>query len=83
MKIVIETNGMNVDTKISLNGKPIEGLKEFHFSMNPHRIRGGQRTIEGKCKMSMGFDGDYRSYFADDFRKFGEYLGSDGTAVKK
>lgn len=74
MKIVIETNGMNRDTTITLNGKKIEGLKEFSFSMNPHKMKGGNRIIEGKCKMNMGYDGDFRSYFADDFKKFGEYL---------
>ncbi len=82
MKIVIETNGMNAGTVISLNGKVIEKLLDFSFSMNPHREKSGKRIIEGKCKMSMGFDGDYRSYFADDFKKFSEYLKPDGTAVK-
>ena len=79
MKIEIDTDGMNAGTSIFLNGKKIEGLKEFSFSMNPHRERGGQRTIEGKCKMQMGFNGDFRSYFADDFRKFSEFLKPDGT----
>ena len=83
MEIIINTNGMTADTTITLNGKKIEGLREFSFSMNPHRNRGGQRQIEGKCNMGMAFDGDYRSYFADDFRKFSVYLKPDGTAVNK
>lgn len=85
MRIVIDTDGYTRNTQISINGKALKGIREFNFSMNPHRFRNGGISLQGKCKMQQIFEGDFRSYFAEDFRKMdevtkGENYGSEGSA---
>lgn len=67
MKLIIETDGLTKNTSIQINGKKIEGLKEFHFDMNSHKQREGY-VLEGKCKMVQFFEGDFRSVFGEDFK---------------
>lgn len=73
MRIIVDTDGTTDNTVISLNGEKMEGLKEFHFSMNPHKQRDGF-VIKGKCKMQVILNREFRSYFAGDFKKYDEVV---------
>lgn len=71
MKIEIETNGSTQQTVVLINGRPVENLVEFHFSMNPTRFHKHGST-QGKCKMQVGCRGNFMSYYGDDFKKYDE-----------
>lgn len=72
-EIKIITEGDVPSTEIFINGHRLDGIREFHFSMNPTREKYGT-MIKGKCKMNQGFDGEFRSYFAEDFKKIDEFM---------
>jgi hypothetical protein len=76
MQIIIDTDGLTKNTSIQINGKKVEKITEFHFDMNPHRKKNGY-ILEGKCKMTQFFDGDFRSIFGEDFK----YLDGVGLNV--
>ena len=66
MKILIETTSDWFDTKISLNGRIIEDLKEFQLS-----VRAGKKA---KLQMIREIAGrnEFLSYYGADFGKLDE-----------
>jgi len=78
LEIKILTNGTADQTTVEVNGKKLDGLLEFHFSMNPNRKKRISNDkfidLKGRCKMCQGFNRDYRSYFFEDFNKLDQAM---------
>lgn len=77
MKIEIETDGTAPRTKITINGRSVEGIKEFKFSVAVvHQDDRGRRR-GGACKMQIMREVEHGrieplEYYGNGFEKFSE-----------
>lgn len=67
MRIVIETDGNSDNTSVSINGKELKNLIEFHVTA------GACRRPKLVMVREIDKEKEVMSYFAGDFQKYDEY----------
>ena len=72
MQIIIDTDGTSNNTVISVNGKKLEDLTEYYFSMRPNRYNNGSMKSFGKIKIQEIRKTSMQSFFGADCKKIDE-----------